>query len=160
MAAGKLSARPDGSKGDPTRSLHPLASIAAESIRWFVGTAVLCPYVVAQAYLSAAIRFRHGRRPRRAFLRAFQEIHVLDMGELWALKPALQIAASGAHRAGYGNFRRIALPVLLTSLRYVGDCQWKELFESVSIVERDSLRDPAGSFSRMDYASRDHVPEL
>ena len=80
-----------------------------------------------------------------AFLRAFQELHVLEMAELWALKPALQMLlleriAPAAETSG------VSLPVLLTSLRVVGDCQWKELFESVSVVDAILARDPARGF--------------
>ena len=94
-----------------------------------------------------------------AFLRGFQEIQVLEMAELWALKPALQLTlleriGPAASTAG------VSLPVLLASLRLVGECQWKELFESVSRVDSILSRDPAGAYSRMDYDSRDYYRNL
>ncbi len=116
------------------------------------------PYIVAQAYLGAGFDFVT-EDGLTAFLRAFQELHVLEMAELWALKPALQMLlleriAPAAETSG------VSLPVLLTSLRVVGDCQWKELFESVSVVDAILARDPAAVFSRMDYASRDYYRTL
>ena len=68
--------------------------------------------------------------------------------------------AAGAHRGRRRSRRQYLLPVLLTSLRVVGECQWKELFESVSIVDSILSRDPAGAYSRMDYASRDYYRTL
>ena len=99
------------------------------------------PYVVAQAYLGAGFDFVT-EDGLTAFLRGFQEIHVLEMAELWALKPALQLLL--LERIGPAASRRRIAARLLTSLRVVGDCQWKELFESVSIVDSILSRDPAG----------------
>ena len=48
------------------------------------------PYVVAQAYFGAGFDFVT-EEGLAAFLRGFQEMHVLEMAELWALKPALQL---------------------------------------------------------------------
>ena len=77
------------------------------------------------------------------------------MAEVWALKPSLQLVllervAATSSAPGTG------LPVLLGSLRTVGECQWKELFESVSIVHRELSRDPVDAYSRMDYESREN----
>ena len=116
------------------------------------------PYVLADAYLSAGFDFVT-EDGLIAFLRGFQEIHVLEMAELWALKPALQLALLEriGVAAGAGG---VSLSVSLTSLRVVGECQWKELFESVSVVDSILSRDPAGAYSRMDYASRDYYRTL
>ena len=47
------------------------------------------PYAVAKAYLGAAFDF-FSQDGLAAFLTGFQEIHEMRMGDLWALKPALQ----------------------------------------------------------------------
>ena len=116
------------------------------------------PYAVAKAYLGAAMDF-FSQDGLIAFLRGFQEVQQLDMGELWALKPALQfvlierIAASTHGPAG-------SLAVLITSLRVIGEAEWKDLFESVSIVNTILSRDPSGFFTTMDYESRDQYRDV
>src|SRR5947199_382582 len=40
-------------------------------------------------------------------------------------------------------------------LRHIGETAWKDLFESVSLVDRVLQRDPAQTYSRMDFATRD-----
>ena len=111
------------------------------------------PYVVAKSYLSASFDF-FTEEGLTAFLNGFQEIHELAMAELWALKPSLQLVLLErvvANAAEPGT----SLPVILDSLRTAGECQWKELFESVSIVHTTLARDPAGAYARMDYDSRE-----
>jgi hypothetical protein len=89
-----------------------------------------------------------------AFVAGFQEVHELEMGELWALKPALQFTlleriVSAA--TGDGS----TLPELITSLRRVADADWKVIFEGMSVVDLVLSRDPAGAYSEMEYESRD-----
>jgi hypothetical protein len=85
-----------------------------------------------------------------AFLDGFQEIATLEMGELWALKPALQREILRRMEGQPSEW-----PALITSLRRIGETAWKDLFESVSVVERVLARDPAGAYPRMDFGSRD-----
>ena len=111
------------------------------------------PYAIAEAYLDAAME-SFSPEGLAAYVRAFQETHAIEMGELWALKPALQFQlieriAAALHRTGP------SLAVLITSLRHVGEADWKDLFESVSIVHAILDGDPARAYSRMDFESRD-----
>jgi hypothetical protein len=116
------------------------------------------PYAVASAYLRAGLDF-FSHDGLAAFLEGVQEICPLDMGELWALKPALQfvlierIALATAAPDG-------SLAVLITSLRGVGESDWKDLFESISITNAILARDPSGHFSKMDYQSRDQYRNI
>ncbi len=51
---------------------------------------------------------------------------------------------------------------LITSMRLLSDLDWKDFFESVSLVDPILARDPAGAYSKMDFATRDryrHVIE-
>jgi cyclic beta-1,2-glucan synthetase len=50
---------------------------------------------------------------------------------------------------------QISVANVITSLRLVGDVDWSVYVESVSLVERVLLRDPAGVHGRMDFLSRD-----
>jgi cyclic beta-1,2-glucan synthetase len=86
-----------------------------------------------------------------AFVNGYQEVSELEMGEVWALKPALQAALlHELATAGPKDW-----PNLISALRQIGEATWKDLFESVSIVDRILGRDPARAYSMMDYESRD-----
>ena len=106
-------------------------------------------FVIAKAYLDR-VQNRFSEETCAAFLDGYQDVGVLDMSELWALKPALQ-----------GELlSRIAAepplwPTLLASLRQLGDSQWKELFEAVDRIDRTLEEDPIGAYSGMDFESRD-----
>jgi cyclic beta-1,2-glucan synthetase len=50
---------------------------------------------------------------------------------------------------------QISVANVITSLRLVGDVDWSRYVESVSLVERVLLRDPAGVHGRTDFLSRD-----
>jgi cyclic beta-1,2-glucan synthetase len=86
-----------------------------------------------------------------AFLEGYQEAAELDMGEIWGLKPALQLEL--LDRLTEGRPRQ--WPVLLTSLRRIGETTWKDVFEAVSYAHRVLAHDPAGAYSRMDFDSRE-----
>jgi cyclic beta-1,2-glucan synthetase len=111
------------------------------------------PYAIAKGYLGAALDF-FSPDGLISFLQGFQEVQTINMGELWALKPALQFVlieriALATRESG------LSLAVLVTSLRAIGESEWKDLFESANAVNAILNRDPDGSFSKMDYASRD-----
>ena len=55
------------------------------------------------------------------------------------LKPALQLLLLERIASCRRNFRRIAARVARQLCELSGDCQWKELFESVSIVDAIAL---------------------
>src|SRR5271165_2557549 len=86
-----------------------------------------------------------------AFLDGYQKQSELEMAEVWALKPALQLA----------HLRKIAAsepsqwPVLIASLRHASETTWKEFFESVNVVDHLLALDPAGAYVNMDYDSRE-----
>ncbi len=108
------------------------------------------PCAVAAAYLDAA-NGSFSEEGLAAFLDGFQEQCELEMAEVWALKPALQLA----------HLRKIAAsdprqwPVLIASLRHASETTWKEFFESVNVVDRILALDPAGAYVQMDYESRE-----
>ena len=114
------------------------------------GTATPLVSVLARHYLHTG---EYGFREQDfvAFLHGYQQKAELEMGELWALKPALQLEL--IDRLVEAPPRD--WPVLLTSLRRIGETAWKDIFESVSCVHRVLCDDPAAAFSRMDFDSRD-----
>jgi hypothetical protein len=111
------------------------------------------PYAVAESFLDAA-EGRFSEAPLEAFLAGFQEVCELEMGELWALKPVLQLLL--LERIAAAAIQRDAtVPVLVSSLRTLGEAAWKEVFEKVNVVDAMLATDPARAYSAMDYESRD-----
>jgi cyclic beta-1,2-glucan synthetase len=50
----------------------------------------------------------------------------------------------------------------ITSMRLLSNLDWKDFFETVSLIDPELAKDPAGVYSRMDFATRDryrHVIE-
>jgi hypothetical protein len=86
-----------------------------------------------------------------AFLAGFQDVALLDMDEVWALKPALQLELLDRLDAT----RPEEWPAIVSSLRKLSETAWKEFFEAVNEVDPVLARDPAGAYSRMDFESRD-----
>jgi cyclic beta-1,2-glucan synthetase len=56
--------------------------------------------------------------------------------------------AQAANQASIGNS--------VTSLKRIGDINWQDWFEAVSLVHRTLLEDPAGAYVRCDFITRDH----
>jgi cyclic beta-1,2-glucan glucanotransferase len=90
-----------------------------------------------------------------AFVHGVQEVCELEMGEVWAGKPALElaileriVAAAAANRG--------ELPVLITSLRTVSESRWTETFAAINVIDPVLARDPIGAYAAMDDESRDH----
>lgn len=131
---------------------------------------------VPRAYLAAAAFLRatnyiFDNRAFDLFFSAAQESSPFETAELWALQSMIQLvllqetAAAAADLAGavQSHLGRTpsarqapvgSLATLITSLRNVADEDWKELVEQLSLTEQVLLEDPAGSYGRMDFESR------
>src|SRR3989475_7962748 len=51
---------------------------------------------------------------------------------------------------------------IITSMRLLSTLDWKDFFETVSLIDPELAKDPAGVYSRMDFGTRDryrHVVE-
>ena len=112
------------------------------------GIAVPRAYAVSSAYLDAVDECL-GDASLADFVTGYQEIAELEMGELWALRPALQFALLERLASGSPMER------CLESLRLIAETQWKQWFEAVSLPDRMLAQDPAGAYTAMDYESRD-----
>ena len=106
--------------------------------------------LIAAQYL-AAVGYSFAEESLTAYLEGYQEQAQLDMREIWDLKPALELELIGRLTEAEAS----EWPVLLTSLRRIGETTWKELFESLSQTHRVLARDPAGAYARMDFDGRD-----
>ena len=52
---------------------------------------------------------------------------------------------------------QVSVANAITSLRLCSVLDWRQYFESVSLIEQVLQRDPAGAYSRMDFLSRDRL---
>ena len=104
---------------------------------------------IARAYLDS-VEGRFSEDTCVAFLDGFQETAILEMDEIWALKPAIQSEILERMIASSTSW-----PVLLNSLRQVGESAWKELFETANHIDRVLREDPAGAYALMDFDSRE-----
>jgi cyclic beta-1,2-glucan synthetase len=105
----------------------------------------------------------------RRFLDIAQEDKPLTIGEIWAFPAILRLEvleeldriASGIGTAPGEPDEEEAEPLAermssaILGLRALAAADWKEFFESVSLVERELRRDPAGAYAHMDFATRD-----
>ncbi len=111
-----------------------------------------CPRVllIARVYLEH-VHFHFSEESCAAFLTGVQEVMPLEMGEIWGLKPCIELVIlESLETAGFESWA-----ALITSARHVGETAWKDLFESVSPVDRILSADPANAYSRMVFESRD-----
>ena len=105
--------------------------------------------LLARGYLRANSYAFH-EAELATFLEGYQEQAELDMGEIWALRPALQLDLIDQLTEAEPS----QWPVLLTSLKKLDEANWREFFEAVSLAHRVLSRDPAGAYAGMDFESR------
>ena len=123
------------------------------------------PVVLARALLEASdYRLTEGRF--YYFIQGVEEIEPLRLVELGGMLPALKLAlleliaergmkaleAFKAHGLDAPSFH---LGLLIRSLRFIGEIDWKETLENLSIIHRTLCLDPSGVYARMDFSSRD-----
>jgi cyclic beta-1,2-glucan synthetase len=100
------------------------------------------------------------------FIEAVQEIEPLRLSELRAMLTALKlILLDNVVDAGFKalqEFRNSELAApsfqigrMVRSLRLIGDIDWKETIEQLSLVHRTLCLDPIGVYPRMDFESRE-----
>ena len=137
-------------------------------------------YMVARSLVvheGCQIEIEHIRR----FTHAYQEIQPLTMGELWALPLMLRLVLihsiiQSASRLTETSVPRklVSDPLLLhyeiddadvvaaavPSLHRLANQDWKRFFESVSLVEQELNRDPAGLYGKMDFETRNRYRQM
>jgi len=105
----------------------------------------------------------------RRFLDTAQEDKPLTIGEIWAFPAILRLEvledlariASGIGAGTAKDTEEEAEPLAdrmasaILGLRALAAANWKDFFESVSVVERELRHDPAGAYLHMDFATRD-----
>lgn len=161
------------------RLLHTLASNMPDFVKYYRGPAlrresrVFVPriYALAVGYLRSA-GWTADERSLALYLEGVQHVDSLWMGEIWALKPALEFALLeqiSAHAIALPHARKKArgpetadieqpgdgsVQKAIDALRTIQEIDWEKLFEQNSATEQILRRDPAGAYSHMDAASR------
>lgn len=137
-------------------------------------------YAAARSYLQA-VNYKFDEKTFHTFLMAVQELVPLEMAELWELNSfvtlelleSVAVYAEGLHAryepptgASSGAGEKRAWPAiedsemptlvtLVTSLRHIGDANWRKLFERINRTEQLLREDPSGTYSQMDFDSRE-----
>ena len=115
---------------------------------------------VGEGFLEAA-SYQFSEQKFTFFIRAFQEIAVLELRELWGLASALklllleQIASRGRGFVRGEQSEPRGIGICIRSLRDVGQTSWKEVLEPLILFDRVLRQDPAGFYAQMDFESRD-----
>jgi len=126
------------------------------------------PLVIAETFLKV-VDFDFEVEDLATYLAGWQEQQRLQMQELWALKPALQLSVlnqladtvrplvdpPSVELLPPLDAAATNIPRLITALRKIGEEDWKVLFEQLSLVDEVLRQDPAGAYVRMDYESRE-----
>lgn len=97
------------------------------------------------------------------FLRAFQSVTALDIGELWALPAFLRLlvveevvdAAATARNDPRDSDVNARMAVAVGSLRVLDGAEWKAVVESVSVIDRHLRLDAGRAYARLDFDTRD-----
>ena len=128
-------------------------------VRTSKGTVIPRVAAIAEGYLVAA-QCQFTVASFSEYVQGFQDVTVLNVGELWMLIPALnmvlleQVARRGRRlledpAGAYG------VQETVKSLREIRQTNWKVVIEPLIRFDRILREDPAGAYSRMDYDSRD-----
>ena len=115
--------------------------------------------VIAQRYLEGAA-WGFEQEAFTDYLRTLQEDGDLTLGEIWAARPALQLALAERLVLVVATTGGDQIPVLISSLRAVADAQWKEVFAAVNVVDPVLAADPAGAYSAMEEDSREQYRRM
>ena len=114
------------------------------------------------------------------FINAYQTIHPLTMGELWAVPTMLRFGliealtqaatvaldiqsfdeSSLAEGAGNKLPPDTIIANCITSMRTMNVYDWKSFVERISLVERSLRSDPSGVYPRSDFQTRDRYRRI
>ena len=143
-----------------TKILSKLPAVRTESEE-----CVPRPVVLGRALLQAT-EFRLTEANFFFFIQSVEEIEALRLAELGAMLPALKLVilelladrgfkALDAFRTQGASAPSLGVGRLVRSLRFIGEIDWKETIEQLSVVHRVLSLDPAGVYPRMDFESRE-----
>lgn len=129
-------------------------------VRTADGTVIPRALALAEGYLEA-VSSDFTEQEFVAFVETFQETAVLQSLELRMLVPAMKLVLlEQIARLGRGVVSNPRLPaqnlaICIRSLQEVGHTHWKDILESLIVVDRILRKDPAGVYPQMDAESRE-----
>ena len=147
---------------------------ALKSLRKLPGTqaAPECAEILPRAYLITfsflqVVGSNFSEEAFGEYLAGVQQVVTLEMRELWALKPLLQVALleqlgvvadtlRGPSNRGPDrpDTPRGIPSTLIQSLHEISEIQWSEFFEANCVVDHVLRSDPSGVYPQMDFESR------
>jgi hypothetical protein len=115
--------------------------------------------------LMAACNYQLTEEAFSFYLESVQEIEYLRLDEIWGMLMALKLSllellsqrgnqAIDAFNAEGPAAASFDVGHLIRSLRFIGERDWRDTLEKLSIVHRTFSGDPAGVYLRMDFESR------
>ncbi len=121
--------------------------------------------VLARSLLTAT-KFQLTEEAFSLYIDAVQETEPLRLSELWGMLTALKLSllefiaergrkAFDAFLLNGPNAPSFDVGSLITSLRLIGEIDWRRTLERLSVVHRVLNLDPAGIYPRMDFESRE-----
>jgi cyclic beta-1,2-glucan synthetase len=113
----------------------------------------------------------------KRFVHAYQQIHPLTMGEVWAVPIMLRLTLIESLTLALSRLtqQRTPSPIAtyshtvpdddivaysIASLRQLNGQDWQSFFEATNLVEQKLRQDPAGVYGRMDFDSRDQYRKV
>lgn len=104
------------------------------------------------AFVSEFVRRLQGQSPALAFPLTWIEQHLAESG--FSIERLVQL---GSQQLAADQ---LTISNSINSLRFLGIMDWKEFVETMSIVEQTLFQDPAGAYSKMDFATRDRYRHI
>ncbi len=113
-----------------------------------------------------ATSYRLTEQTFTVFIDAVQQVAPLRLNELPGMLPALKLVlmtalaecgseALQAFKSQGLQAPSFAIGPIITSLRFIGEIDWKDTLEPLSFVDRILRQDPLDAYSRMDYETRE-----
>jgi len=140
------------------RTLKSQAEIA--HVRTPNGETIPRVLALAEGFLQA-VSYEFSEPEFALFVDVFQQTTALQLHELWTLVSALdlvlleQIAARGKHLLSDPSGASIGVGACVRSLRDIGQTNWKEALEPLTVIDHVLRQDPARAYGAMDFESRD-----
>ncbi|MGF1632620.1 MAG: GH36-type glycosyl hydrolase domain-containing protein [Phycisphaerae bacterium] len=155
VAARVAAARVDRDRAfDWSRQLIETASANPKNIVLVLADMVRSEPNLSSAFVAEMSRRLQGQGPALQFPMSWIEQRLVEQGVTASQLVGAEGQAQAADQVSIGNS--------IVSLRFLASVDWRKFVESNSVVEETLRTDPAGVYSKMDFATRDryrHVVE-
>ena len=122
--------------------------------------------VVLSRALVEGAKYKLTEQTFAEFVSAVEEIEPLRLAELGGMLAGLKVSlletiadrgpkVLAAFRSQGADAPSLGIGHVITSLRFIGERDWRDTLEPLSVVHRALLQDPARVYGHMDYESRE-----